>query len=159
MSQAPLACVLLVVAWLLALGARRRIAPDLDQRLFNLMQVGLLLLTALAMVSLAVAISTGLLGHPDMQIAGNGSSSQLLKWYQDHSGAVLPRAWVLSVPMYVYRLLMLTWALWIPLTLLKLLKWGWESITLHALWHRLPERGVTRRGGAVKQEDEDFTFE
>jgi len=74
-----------------------------------------------------------------MQIVGNGSSSDLLRWYQDHSRNDLPRAWILSVPMFVYRLAMLAWSLWISFTLLKVLKWGWEAFSAHGIWLSPPK--------------------
>ena len=60
-------------------------------------------LTLLAGASLFMAISQGLIGHPDMNIIGNGSSANTLRWYQDISEPMLPRAWVFSLPMLVYR--------------------------------------------------------
>jgi len=33
-------------------------------------------------------------------------------------------AWVISVPLLVYRLAMLAWALWLALALLRWLRWG-----------------------------------
>jgi len=83
------------------------------------------------------SISQGLLGLPEMQIAGNGSTSYDLKWYQDRSADGLPRPWVLSVPLLVYRLAMLAWALWLAQALLRWLKWAWECFTAGGAWRPL----------------------
>ena len=48
-----------------------------------------------------------------MQIAGNGSGPAALNWFQDRVAETYPRAWVLSVPLWCYRALMLAWALWL----------------------------------------------
>jgi hypothetical protein len=36
---------------------------------------------------------------------------------------------------------MLIWALWLALSLLKWLKWGWESFSKGGLWKKLPLPG------------------
>ena len=46
----------------------------------------------------------------------------------------LATAWVLSVPLLVYRLLMLLWSLWLAFALLRWLKWGWQAYSTHGLW-------------------------
>ena len=73
---------------------------------------GLVLLTLVAMSVLFASIYKGLLGDPEMQVRGNGSSLDDLRWFQDRSEGSLPTPWVLSVPILVYRGLMLAWALW-----------------------------------------------
>ncbi len=98
------------------------------------MQIVLAGLTLLALLSLFVSVQQGLLGDPHMQTAGNGSSAYRLNWFQDRTETLLPRAWVLSVPVAAYRLLMLSWALWLALALLRWLKWGWQAYGTGGLW-------------------------
>jgi hypothetical protein len=124
----------LVAAWLLALGARTRVRSDLAPLRFDALQIALVLLTLLALGALSNAVRQGLLGLPEMQIAGNGSTASALFWYQDRSDASLPRAFVLSVPLWVYRFLMLAWALWLAFALLRWLRWGWDCFTTGGLW-------------------------
>ena len=113
------------------------------------MQIGLAMLTLAALAVLYFAVKQGLLGWPNMYIAGNGSSSYLLQWFQDRAGSELPRVWVLSVPTAVYRVLMLAWALWLAFALLRWLRWGWECYSEGGLWFsgafawRRPETGGT----------------
>ena len=94
----------------------------------------------MALMALVWTISRGLLGHPDMNIIGNGSNSTILHWYQDVSGQYLPQAWLASIPMFAYRLAMLAWALWISFTLLGLLKWGWKIASEPMLWDSSPKK-------------------
>ena len=140
MSQSSIVAGLLLAGWIIAIDLRGKTRPDLDRTTYNLMQAGICLLTVLALASLVTAISMGLLGHPDMNIVGNGSNSELLRWYQDHSGKVLPGAWVLSIPMLVYRLAMLAWALWISFSLLNLIKLGWQNFSQPVLWRKIPRK-------------------
>jgi len=71
----------------------------------------LVLWTAVAFAGLYAAVQHGLLGIPDMQIAGNGSSGFILHWTQDRIEDIVPQPWVISVPLSVFRFLMLLWSL------------------------------------------------
>jgi hypothetical protein len=140
MTQAPIWASAIVVGWLLALGWRRAHGAALSNPLFRIVQIALALATVAALVSLFAAIEQGLLGLPEMQIRGSGSDAEHLRWYQDRSGSVLPSAWVLSAPLWVYRAAMLAWALWIASALLGWLRWGWASFSDGGAWRAFPPR-------------------
>jgi hypothetical protein len=59
-----------------------------------------------------------------MRIAGNGSSSGLLRWYVDRSAAGLPMPWMLSLSIWWYRAAMLAWSMWLALALVEWSRWG-----------------------------------
>jgi len=126
-----------IVAWFFALGLREKRADALGNRLHNFLQVALGLLTVAALALLVLAIGHSLLGYPEMQIAGNGSYGRLLNWYQDRMPDALPGASVLSVPLIVYRLAMLAWALWLAMKLIGWLKWGWRCFAAGGYWRRI----------------------
>ncbi len=135
LSQIPIWMALVVVGWFLALGGRRQFSVDtMTKRAFNLMQIGLGLWTIVTMAFLVTAIERGLLGTPDMQIVGNGSSTYFLRWYQDQAEPILPHGWVLSVPLWVYRFLMLGWSLWLAVAILKWIRWAWECFSAGGYW-------------------------
>lgn len=140
LSQAPPLGAILVVGWLLALAWRGAKGPSLSNSAFNLVQIGLVLLSLQALSALAAAVAEGLLGQPAMQIAGNGSQAGQLLWYQDRTGESLPQPWVISVPLWVYRLLMLAWALWLANSLLNWLRWGWGCFSADGLWRKSTRR-------------------
>ncbi len=144
LSQLHIAAGLLVVIWLLALGVRAGYTPVRPEN-FNMLQVGLALLTLVSLVLLFGAVEHGLLGAPDMQIAGNQSTAFNLNWYQDHSGETLPTAGVVSVPMRVYRLLMLGWSLWLAVSLLNWLRWGWTCFSSEGLWRKKAVEEVAQK--------------
>jgi hypothetical protein len=78
-----------------------------------------------------------------MQIAGNGSDHDLLRWYQDRSAAVLPTPWMLSLSLWLYRLTMLAWSLWVAQALVGWLRWGWRQWSAGGHWLPLRRaRGV-----------------
>jgi hypothetical protein len=143
LTQVPVPAAAVVAAWLLALGWRRQRGAEVPGAWFDLVQIGLAGLTAVALVILFFSIRQGLLGLPEMQIAGNGSTGGLLLWYQDRSGPTLPQPWIASVPLLVYRLAMLAWALWLALALVRWLRWGWGCFSSGELWRPLRRNRVT----------------
>jgi hypothetical protein len=140
LSQVPVYGGVIVAGWLLALAWRAKAGRELDDSRFNVLQIGLALLTLAALAVLFEAIEHGLLGLPSMQIAGNGSDAYNLNWYQDRSDPGLPRPWVLSAPLWVYRMLMLAWALWLAYSLLDWLRWGWNAYAADGLWRARKKR-------------------
>jgi hypothetical protein len=139
LTQTSIWVAVIVVGWLLALGARTRLPEATGRIRFNFIQVGLVFLTVAALIMLFHAVRHGLLGLPEMQIGGNGSTAQSLNWYQDRSAAELPRARVYSVPLWFYRALMLAWALWLAFALLGWLKWGWGCFSRGGYWKARPK--------------------
>jgi hypothetical protein len=138
----------LVAGWLYALAVRRHLPETWSAGRFNAAQVLLALWTLLALGLLFGAVAQGLLGTPDMQIAGNGSGGGQLRWYQDRHEGVLPTAWVLSVSIWFYRGLMLLWALWLANSLLGWLRWGWDCYNSGGLWKKSARIAPTTTAGA-----------
>jgi hypothetical protein len=134
LSQVNIWLALTVVLWLFALGLRAKFDQNTSKYVFNLTQIVLVLLTLGSLMILFQAIQHGLLGSPDMQIAGNGSSASNLQWYQDRAQNILPQALVISVPLMAYRLLMLGWALWLAFALIGWLRWAWKCFAADGLW-------------------------
>ena len=138
LSQIPLPAAALVIGWLVALGFRRA-RPAQRPYVFDLGQLVLVGWTLTALVILVYAVQQGLMGTPDMQILGNGSSSELLQWFDDRTGPIPEQPYVLSVPMLAYRGVMLAWALWLAVSLLRWLRWGWLSFSDGGFWKRHPK--------------------
>ncbi len=135
----------LVVLWLILLGLRARGAPAerLSATRFNLLQFGLAALTLLALTVLISAVPTGLLGLPDMHVAGNDSSAWNLHWFADQSANALPSGGVFSVSLWVYKLAMLAWALWLANALIGWLRWAFGAWTRGGYWRKHePKPGV-----------------
>jgi len=135
LSQVPVPLMLCVIAWFMALGWRANLSTNtLVNWKFNLIQLSLGILTLVALMTLLNAIHQGLLGHPNMHIAGNGSEASNLRWYEDRTAGILPQVWVVSLSMWIYRIAMLLWALWISFALIRWLRWGWECFSTNELW-------------------------
>jgi hypothetical protein len=138
LTQAPLQLGLILVGWFFFSGMRKKFSSDLvKSSLFHIGQITLAIWTMAALLSVFVVVERGLLGQPDMQVAGNGSTNLVLRWYQDRTLAVLPNAWVISIPLLAYRVLMLAWALWLAFSLLTWLRWGWECFSQGGYWRKI----------------------
>ncbi|WP_455210927.1 hypothetical protein [Kaarinaea lacus] len=125
---------LVVIGWFFIVGFRFRLEADTYKWKFNLYQTVLVGFTLITAATLVYAVSKGLLGSPNMQIYGNGSSQYNLNWYQDINRDLLPPAWMITIPMVVYRILMLLWALWLAFSIIRWSKWFWQSFSTHGYW-------------------------
>lgn len=126
----------LVVIWLLAAGARTRwpLPDTVGAVLFNALQVAFALLSMAALLAIVVSVPGGLLGAPDMHVAGNGSFGNHLRWLADRSSGRLAPAAAFSLPLWVYKALILAWALWLSFALLRWLPWAWRAFVAQGLW-------------------------
>lgn len=127
--------LLLVLGWLAAIDWRERNAATLHDSAFNLVQIGFVLLTIVALFALLAGIRNGLLGQPDMVVTGYGSDATSLRWFVDRSDGVLPQASVLSLPIWTYRLVMLAWALWLAWAVVGWARQALRAATSGGLWH------------------------
>jgi hypothetical protein len=145
MSLCNLPGAVLAAIWLLIMLARRRAADRLaalGRRGFNALQLLLAGFSVIAVIAIAASVPQGLIGAPDMYIDGNGSWAHSLRWYQDQADATLPSAWVISLPIWLYRLLMLAWSLWLASALVRWVRWAWESYATGGAWRRRGEHNA-----------------
>jgi len=139
---------LIVIVWFL-LMARRGVWTDATARpVFNAAQVGLVLLTSAAVAALVATIPISLLSAPQMQIVGNGSSSYEFCWYQDHAAGKLPVGWVISLPIWTYRITMLVWSFWMAWCLPRWAMWGWKAFSAGGLWEKRRPKEKPAKGNA-----------
>jgi hypothetical protein len=120
---------------------------------FDAFQVALVLWALVAVGCLYSAIETGLLLRPDMQVAGNGSSPTLLRWYVDRIADRTPAVTLVSLPLWVYRVLMLVWSGWLALSLVGWIAWSWRAFSEGGAWKpfRAPKPAPSITG---KKEDQ-----
>jgi len=136
LTQIPAVYGLIIVGWLVALGVKTRRDMPAHWLPFNAVQAATAALSAAALVCLFAAVKAGLIGQPLMHIVGNDSTYQSLHWVMDRTATLLPRPWVFSLPVWVYRGLMLAWSLWLALALLRWLKWGWGCFAREGVWRK-----------------------
>jgi hypothetical protein len=89
-----------------------------------------------------------------MQVAGQGSTDTVLRWYADRVAETTPSAGVVSLPLWSYRVLMLAWALWLATRLVGWAGWAWRSFSDGGVWKRiaLPARKASVAASPVADE-------
>ncbi len=126
LTQIPAFSALIVVGWFFLIDLRGK-RPDIPHTWFLLRQIALALYTFVAAACLYAALHIGLLMRPDMQIVSLEGGTNALAWYLDRTNETLPTAGVWSVPLWVWRIAMLLWALWLAIRLGSWGKWGWTN--------------------------------
>ena len=122
-----------VAAWFIALHYRKS-HQSAGRRTFNLTQTGIVVLTFLMLAVLYMAVQKGLIFSPDMAIFGPGPGYESLSWYSDFTQPALPAPWIVSLPLWVWRIVMLAWAAWLVTALIKWLRWGYGAFTSGGVW-------------------------
>ncbi|VVS92083.1 hypothetical protein [Desulfoluna spongiiphila] len=134
-----LPAVVLAAGWFFALEARRRKRP-VKRLAFNAVQLGLVAWGVLVGLVLFDAVKAGLLGIPDMQIAGNGSTPTLLHWTVDRVAGAFPEPAVWTLSVWTFRLVMLAWSLWLALKVVGWIRWAGESLREGGFWMPKPKK-------------------
>lgn len=128
MSLLPIVLLCVPVAWLIILVVLPGIRPRLVKLPRFIYLLALLSLTFVSLTILYAAVYSGLVEAPPILVAGNNSSSWMLRWFMDHAGTKLPTPWTLSAPLWTWRLLTLAWSTWLVLMLV-----GWVKRTVEAV--------------------------
>ena len=123
-----------VIVWLMLCGVREKVEFDLNWWKFNVVQVVIAGATVVALTAVVTSLPAGLLGTPDMHVAGHNSYGNVLNWFADSSDSALPIASVISLPLWVYKALILIWALWLSFALLRWLPWVWTCFSSDGYW-------------------------
>jgi hypothetical protein len=139
LAQLGVIGALFVAAWFFVIEHRGR-TGDWPEIRFNVRQVILPIFTLVVVSLLYASIHEGLLGIPDMQVEGNGSSDFSLRFYVDRIDGALPKTAFYSVPLWVYRLGMLAWALWLAFASVKWAKWAFDAYGTGGYWRASPRR-------------------
>ncbi len=139
------AVALIVVGWFFALAYREEDRIQ-SVRWFYLVQVLLVIFTVVALSCLTYAVQQGLLVPPDMQVQGMLSNQNFVQWYVDRAPGSLPEITVWSAPMWIYKSLMLVWALWLAASLVQWLRWGWAAFRKGGATRRPPGGALFGRG-------------
>jgi hypothetical protein len=137
----------LVAAWILVVGAREKWRPDVSWWRFNVLQLAVVVMTVTALSAIVISLPTGLLGEPNMHVTGNNSSGNALSWFADRSDSALPIATAMTVPIWIYKVLILGWALWLSFALLRWLPWTWQCFASEGFFrpreYRKPSTATT----------------
>ncbi|MBM4341882.1 MAG: hypothetical protein FJ100_00695 [Deltaproteobacteria bacterium] len=142
LAPVPVPVALVVIGWFLAMAWRRRYGIEgrdgtgalYGPVVHNVAQLALVGWGVAALGCLYGAIHSNLLMELDMQVQGAGSSERELHWIIDRTASRLPEAGMWSLPLWVWRGLMLGWALWLVAALLRWLPWAWQALVSGKGW-------------------------
>ncbi|MDR1026767.1 MAG: hypothetical protein LBL47_05135 [Lactobacillus sp.] len=139
LSQSRMLFSIIVVTWFVIMGVREKYSDKLKMK--KLVQLIIPVLSLMFVYCLIKGISNGLLGTWDMKITGNGSFYQwrdggmwVLKWYQDAVAGILPSPYVVSLPLWAYRTLMVLWSIWLAFSFVRWFKWGAKAYQKDGMW-------------------------
>ncbi|WP_444996909.1 hypothetical protein [Aliikangiella sp. IMCC44359] len=122
MSTYSWPAMVFVSIWLLASEWRRKNQQQPTQ--YKVMFAWITLLSTIAAVLVLIsAVPNGLLETPDMGVVGNGSYTNSLVWFLDRGTNILGETVVYSLPIWIYKGLMLIWATWLSFSLIKWIGW------------------------------------
>jgi hypothetical protein len=141
LTQVPAPVAVMIAAWFFVVAYRARVNARTAWQ-HDLLQVGLVFGTLVFLGCLVAAVFAGLVGSPDMSVRGAGSTSSSLRWYLDRTGPALPEPYVVSLPLWVWRVAMLAWALWLATSLLQWLRWAWKEFSSVGIWRPLRRRAA-----------------
>lgn len=136
LTQVPAPAALWIGAWFFAVAFRNKLSTESALK-YNAVQLLLVVGTVVTLTLLGSAVYDGLVVQPDMQVSGGGSTQTKLFWYVDRTIAALPTPGVVSTPLWVFRVAMLLWALWLAVSLVGWLRWAWSSFASGGVWRPL----------------------
>ncbi|MET0387303.1 MAG: hypothetical protein ABW321_15145 [Polyangiales bacterium] len=139
LTQIDSFAALCVVGFFFALAWRERTLTLAPLR-HNVVQVALVFGAFAFTGALFDAVHSGLVVQPDMQVSGAGSHGNTLRWYVDESPEALPTPTLFSVPLWVYRVAMLLWSLWLARKIALWAPWAFRAFAAGGLWKKRPPK-------------------
>ncbi len=132
LTQVPVLLALAIASWFFVIVLRGAWEPG--RRVWRvLFRLFVAAWTLMFLGCLTGVVYDGLVSNPDMLVSGGGNGLSL-NWYVDRITNALPTARVLSVPIAIWRILNLLWALWLAASLVGWLRWGFAEYSRHGLW-------------------------
>ncbi|WP_144393739.1 hypothetical protein [Pleionea sediminis] len=132
--------LVMITVWFIVLAVNNKYRMQYKPWLHNIIQIALVGFSVITLMALIASVPVSLLSRPDMGIAGNLSNGNLLMWYDDLSSQQTPEISVYSLPLWVYKLFMLAWALWLAFAIVKWARWGWTTMSRGEFWKPIPRK-------------------
>ncbi|MCB0337519.1 MAG: hypothetical protein KDD62_14485, partial [Bdellovibrionales bacterium] len=122
LTSIPIIWMFIPLAWLISL----KLIPLLHEKWIMLAKpIRLIMFVGLSLLALVFffkIVQFGLVLDPPMLVAGNQSNASHLKWFVDHTGSSLAQPWIVSLPLWSWRIFALLWSTWLILALFSWLK-------------------------------------
>ncbi|MEE8107708.1 MAG: hypothetical protein V3T36_01015, partial [Gammaproteobacteria bacterium] len=126
--------LMLMAAWLFVMDYQQDIRDKLEKQQFNLLQLALGIFSVVVLFQLLTAVPDGLLGTPDMQIIDSDRQDNTLNWFADQADGELPTGNTITAPLWLYKVAILLWALWLSFALIRWIPWAWRCYSRGGLW-------------------------
>jgi hypothetical protein len=126
--------LMLMAIWLFVMDYQQDIRDKLEKQQFNFLQLALGIFSVVVLVQLLITVPNGLLSTPDMQIIDSDFQPNTLNWFADQSAGELPTGSVISAPIWMYKVAILLWALWLSFALIRWIPWAWRCFSKDGLW-------------------------
>lgn len=129
--------------WFFAIWLKSRTKEEIARPwLYRLGQLVLCGVTIFVLYFLVRTIVAALTNDPNMYIVGSNYTNGWFTWFSDEITGTVPSPWILSVPMWIYLVLILAWVMWLVFTLLQWMRAWWESLKVPVLWIPIDFRGT-----------------
>ncbi len=151
LTQVPAAVAVWTAGWFFLIGSRRH-WPKLGRFLHNFVHLGVIVYSVTFLSALLTIVYAGLVSSPDMEIVGAGSHSGQLTWYVDRAQGRFEPAYMFTVSVWVWRLVMLAWSFWLATNLLGWLKWAYAELREGEFWKSRP-KSASRQDKSVEVVD------
>jgi hypothetical protein len=89
-----------------------------------------------------------------MMLVGNNSYAEQLNWFADYTDKLLPTTQVYSLPLWIYKGLMLLWAIWLSFVLIAWVRHSWQALNRGEFW-RAKTTVQTAAGNNVSAERQE----
>ena len=151
-SLVDLKMLVYVGVWFLAIWFKSRTKEEITRPwIYRLGQLVLTGITLLVLYVLASTIVAALTNDPNMYIVSASYFNDWFTWFSDEITGEVPSPWILSVPMWVYFVLILAWVMWLVFTLLQWMRAWWESLKTPVLWVPINFKGLLSRSRISRQ--------
>lgn len=150
LSQSFFITTLIVIGFLLSFGYKDKIVNlkrnsegEISFKDYNRIQTILATLAILGIITLISVVGKGLIENPEIFVYGINSNKSSLFWYIQSWNGVDKNPWILSVPLDIYRILILSWGVWLAFSLISWIKWMWVVYSKDGYWKQFEAKETT----------------
>jgi hypothetical protein len=129
LSQTGMNSIVFIILTFMLIGFKSSIyKTDQNIKFYNSYQVLMIIMVFISIIILLMALRQGLLLNPEI------FSNYQLIWFSEQMKD--KSAWLISLPLWVYRSLMFIWAIWLAYSVAIWSKWIWNKFTHYNIWNK-----------------------
>jgi len=101
----------------------------------RLLQAGIIAMAGVVAIALIRLVASPLIGSPDFQPI---ATTRPWTWMLDRSAGSLPSAWAITLPVWMWKVALGLWLVWLVRFALPWVRKGWSVFTMDGLWPTTP---------------------